>query len=142
AVDQRRDRQDARPRRARQATRSCRRGDRMRRREFIALLGAVAWSVAARAQPSERMRRVGVLMSLAADDREGQARMDAFVQGLRELDWIDGRNVRIDTRWVAGGTDRVRQYAAELVALSTDVILASGGSMVGPLLQATRTVPI
>ena len=100
------------------------------------------WPLAARAQQPERTRRIGVLMSLAADDKEGQARIDAFVQGLRELGWIDGRNVQIDIRWAAGG-DRVRQqYAAELVALSPDVIMASGGSVVGPLLQATRTVPI
>ena len=115
----------------------------MRRRQFIALLGGAAtWPLAARAQQHERMRRIGVLMSLAADDKEGQARIDAFVQGLRELGWIDGRNAQIDIRWAAGG-DRVRQqYAAELVALSPDVIMASGGSVVGPLLQATRTVPI
>ena len=116
----------------------------MRRRDFIsAVVGAAAaFPFATRAQQSERTRRIGVLMSLAADDREGQARVDAFVQGLRELGWIDGRNVRIDTRWVAGGADRNRQYVAELVALSPDVILASGGSVVGPLLQVTRTVPI
>ena len=115
----------------------------MRRRQFIALLGGAAtWPLAARAHQHERTRRIGVLMSLAADDKEGQARIDAFVQGLRELGWIDGRNVQIDIRWAAGG-DRVRQqYAAELVALSPDVIMASGGSVVGPLLQATRTVPI
>jgi putative ABC transport system substrate-binding protein len=115
----------------------------MRRRQFIALLGGVAaWPLTARAQQPERTRRIGVLMSLAADDKEGQARIDAFVPGLRELGWIDGRNVQIDIRWAAGG-DRIRQqYAAELVALSPDVIMASGGSGVGPLLQATRTVPI
>jgi putative ABC transport system substrate-binding protein len=115
----------------------------MRRRQFIALLGgAAAWPLAARAQQPEQTRRIGVLMSLAADDKEGQARVDAFAQGLRELGWIDGRNVQIDIRWAAGG-DRIRQrYAAELVALSPDVIMASGGSVVGPLLQATRTVPI
>jgi putative ABC transport system substrate-binding protein len=115
----------------------------MRRRDFISLLGSAAasWPRAARAQQTERMRRIGVLMSLAADDKEGQARVDAFVQGLRELGWVDGRNVQIAVRWAAGG-DRVRQYAAELIALSPDVILASGGSVVGPLLQATRTVPI
>ena len=116
----------------------------MRRREFITLLGsaAAAWPFAARAQQPERMRRIAVLMSLAADDKEGRARIDAFVQGLRELGWIDGRNVQIDIRWAAGG-DRIRQqYAAELVALSPDVIMASGGSVVGPLLQATRTVSI
>ena len=116
----------------------------MKRREFITLAGvaAIAGPLAARAQQPERVRRIGVLMSLAADDREGQARIDAFVEGLRELGWINGRNVQIDTRWVAGGADRVRQYVAELIALSPDVILASGGSVVGPLLQATRTVPI
>ena len=115
----------------------------MRRRQFIALLGgAAAWPLAARAQQPEQTRRIGVLMSLAADDKEGQARVDAFAQGLRELGWIDGRNVQIDIRWAAGG-DHIRQrYAAELVALSPDVIMASGGSVVGPLLQATRTVPI
>ena len=119
----------------------------MKRREFITLAGvaAIAGPLAARAQQPERVRRIGVLMSLAADDREGQARIDAFVEGLRELGWINGRNVRIDTRWGAGwagGSDRVRQSVAELVALSPDVILASGGSVVGPLLQATHTVPI
>jgi putative ABC transport system substrate-binding protein len=88
------------------------------------------------------MRRIGVLMSLAADDRQGQARLNAFVQGLHELGWIDGRNLRIDTRWAAGDGNRGRKYAAELVALAPDVILASGGSLVGPLLQVTHTVPI
>ena len=81
-------------------------------------------------------------MSTPADDKEGQARINAFVQGLRELAWIDGHNVRIDTRWAAGLADRGREYATELVTLMPDVILASGGSVVGPLLQATRTVPI
>jgi putative ABC transport system substrate-binding protein len=95
-----------------------------------------------RAQQADRMRRIGVLMSLAADDRQGQARLNAFVQGLHELGWIDGRNLRIDTRWAAGDGDRGRKYAAELVALAPDVILASGGSLVGPLLQVTHTVPI
>jgi putative ABC transport system substrate-binding protein len=88
------------------------------------------------------MRRIGVLISLAADDRQGQARFVAFVQGLQELGWTDGRNVRIDTRWAAGDADLGRRYAAELVALASDVILASGGSIVGTLLQATHTVPI
>jgi putative tryptophan/tyrosine transport system substrate-binding protein len=116
----------------------------MRRRDFITLIGgaAAAWPFAARAQHPERMRRIGGLMSTPADDKEGQARINAFVQGLRELGWIDGRNVRIDTRWAAGDADRGRQYATELVTLMPDVILASGGSVVGPLLQATRTVPI
>src|SRR5665811_1701543 len=116
----------------------------MQRREFITLLGgaAVAWPLVARAQQPERMRRIGVLMSLAADDRQGQARLAAFVQGLRELGWTDGRNVRIDTRWAAGNANDARKYAAELVSLAPDAILVSGGSLAGTLLQATRTVPI
>jgi putative ABC transport system substrate-binding protein len=120
----------------------------MRRRDFIngIACSAAAWPLLApllaRAQQNERVRRIGVLMSLAAGDKEGQARLAAFVQGLQELGWIEGRNVRIDTRWVAGDGERIRQYTAELVALAPDVILASGGSVVGPLIQATRTVPI
>ncbi len=116
----------------------------MRRREFITLLGgaAVGWPLAARAQQGERMRRIGVLMALAADDPEGQARLTAFVQGLQELGWTDGRNVRIDYRWPAGDAERTRRYATELAALAPDVILAGGGSVVPSLLQATRTVPI
>src|SRR4249919_2179951 len=95
---------------------------RLRRREFITLLGgaAAAWPLAARAQQPERMRRIGVLMSTPADDKEGQARINAFVQGLRELGWVDDRNVRIDTRWAAGDADRGRQYATELVSLMPD----------------------
>ncbi|MFL5041341.1 MAG: ABC transporter substrate-binding protein, partial [Xanthobacteraceae bacterium] len=115
----------------------------MRRREFIVLIGsATAWPLGARAQQRERVRRIGVLNSLAADDPEGQARLKAFQQGLQQLGWTDGRNVQIDVRWPAGNPDRIRSYAAELVALAPDVILAHGGSTVGPLLQATRTVPI
>jgi putative ABC transport system substrate-binding protein len=115
----------------------------LRRRTFITLLGgAIAWPIAARAQQGERLRRIGILMTLAADDPQGQARLTAFVQGLQQLDWIDGRNVRIDTRWGEGDADRYRRYAAELVALAPDVILAGGGSSVGPLLQTTRSVPI
>jgi putative tryptophan/tyrosine transport system substrate-binding protein len=116
----------------------------MRRREFIMLLGgaAAAWPLAARAQQSDRVRRIGVLHSLAAGDTEGQARLTAFVQGLQELGWTDGRNVRIDYRWTAGDPEHARRYAAELVALAPDVILAVGGAVVPPLLQATRTVPI
>src|SRR5262249_17488931 len=110
----------------------------------MALLGGVAatWPVGALAQQGDRVRRIGVLISLAAEDKEGQARLAAFLQGLQELGWIDGRNVRIDTRWGAGDVERVRKYIAELVALTPDVILASGGSLVEPLLQATHTVPI
>jgi putative tryptophan/tyrosine transport system substrate-binding protein len=116
----------------------------MKRRQFITLLGgaAAAWPLAARAQQPERMRRVGVLMHLAADDPEGQARIAAFTQGLQELRWTIGRNVRIDYRWAAGDAERGRKYAAELVALAPDVILAAGGAVVAPLLQTSRTVPI
>ena len=114
----------------------------MNRREFITLLGGAAtWPLAARAQQQGRIPRIGVLMAIAADS-EGQARHTAFVQGLQELGWSDGRNVRLDTRWGAGNTDRVREYAVELVALAPDVILAAGGAAVPSLLQATRTVPI
>jgi putative ABC transport system substrate-binding protein len=114
----------------------------MRRREFITLLGgAAAWPLTARAQ-QERVRRIGVLMPSAADDPEYQARMTAFVQGLAQLGWIDGRNVRIDTRWGVADADRIRKYAAELLALAPDVILANSSAAVAPLLQATRAVPI
>jgi putative ABC transport system substrate-binding protein len=115
----------------------------MRRREFITLVAsAAAWPVAALTQQPNRMRRIGVLMSLAEDDRQGQARLAAFVHGLQELGWTDGRNVRIHIRWAAGDLNASRKYAAELVALAPDVILASGGSVVGPMLQATSTVPV
>src|SRR5262249_25777424 len=118
-----------------------RRGDRVKRREFITLLGgaAAAWPLAARAQQPERVRRVGVLMSTSQDNPEGQARIAAFLQGLQQLGWTDGRNIRIDTRW---GADDRRKSAKELVALAPDVILASTGSTVAALQQATRTVPI
>jgi putative tryptophan/tyrosine transport system substrate-binding protein len=88
----------------------------MRRREFFGVLGgaAVAWPLAARAQQPDRMRRIGVLMSLAADDSESSARLTAFVQGLQQLGWTDGRSVRIDTRWAAGDADRGRRYGALL----------------------------
>ena len=116
----------------------------MRRREFIALFGgaALAGPRAARAQQPERVRRVGVLMSRAAGDPEEQARFAGFLQGLQKLGWTDGRNVRIDYRWAAADADRSRTYAAELVALAPDVILASGSTSVAALLQTTRTVPI
>ena len=115
----------------------------MRRREFITLLGgAASWPLAARAQQGERVRRVGVLMSLAADDPEDQARLAAFLQGLQEFGWAVGRNVRIETRWSRGNAADARKYVAELVALAPDVILATGSASVGPLLQATRTLPI
>jgi putative ABC transport system substrate-binding protein len=115
----------------------------IQRREFIALLGsAAAWPLVARAQQPDRMRRIGVLMTTAADDPEGQARLAAFVQGLQQSGWTDGRNVRIDTRWVAGDVGDTRKYAAELIGLAPDVILAPGSATVAPLLQATRAVPI
>ena len=119
-------------------------GATMQRREFIALFGGAAatWPLATRAQQTERMRRIGVLMSLAADDRQGQARLATFVQSLREAGWTEGRNLQIDTRWAAGNANNARKYATELVALAPDVILASGGTVVGPLLEATRIVPI
>src|SRR5262249_31734245 len=103
---------------------------------------AAAWPLAAGAQQPERMRRVGVLMNLTADDPETSARVTAFAQGLQQLGWTDGRNVRIDYRWSAGDADRSRKYAAELVALAPDVILANGSPAVAPLQQLTRTVPI
>ena len=115
----------------------------MKRREFITLLsGAVAWPVAARAQQGEPMRRIGVLMPATADNAEYQARMAAFLRGLQQLGWSDGRNVRIDIRWAAGDANLIRKYATELIALAPDVMLAPGSTSLGPLLQATRTVPI
>jgi putative tryptophan/tyrosine transport system substrate-binding protein len=115
----------------------------MKRREVITLLGgAAAWPLAPRAQQPERMRRIGVLMNVAANDPEGEARLTAFVQGLQQLGWTDGRNVRIDSRWAAGNADRFHRYAEELVALMPDVILASATPSVQALQQATRTVPI
>ena len=115
----------------------------MRRREFISLLGgaAAAWPLAARAQQPERMRRIGVLMHLAADDPEGQTRHAAFLQGLQQAGWSAGRNVRIDTRWAASEADR-RRYAGELVALAPDVMLASNSTTTAALQAATQIVPI
>jgi putative ABC transport system substrate-binding protein len=115
----------------------------MRRREFITLLGgAAAWPLAARAQQRERMRRVGVLMTTVVDDPEGLARHTAFAQGLQQWGWLVGRNIQIDIRWGATTPDRARRYATELVALAPDVILATGSVTVGPLLEATRSIPI
>ena len=116
----------------------------MRRRDFIKVIGgtAAAWPLAARAQQGERMRRIGVLLPTAPDDAVFQTRMAVFLGGLQQLGWTDGRNVQVEYRWGSGDTERIRKYAAELVALAPDVILASGGTVVGALLQATRTVPI
>jgi putative ABC transport system substrate-binding protein len=116
----------------------------MRRRDFIKVIAisAATWPLAARGQQSDRVRRIGVLLPAAADDSVFQARMDAFQQGLALLGWTDGRNARIDTRWATTNADEIRRHAAELVALAPDVILDNGTPAVGPLLQATRTVPI
>jgi ABC-type uncharacterized transport system substrate-binding protein len=116
----------------------------MKRRDFITFLGgaAAAWPLGARAQQSERMRRIGVLMPLAADDREAPVRIAAFLLGLQQLGWAVGRTVRIEYRWGAGDPDRMRKYVAELISLAPDVILAGGSATLGPLLQATRAVPI
>jgi putative tryptophan/tyrosine transport system substrate-binding protein len=116
----------------------------MTRRELIALLGstAVSWPLGARAQQLGRVRRVGVLNTLAADDAWGQARQGAFLQGLQQAGWTIGRNVQIETRWAGGDADRLRTYAAELVALGPDVIMTTGNAGAAPLLHATRTVPI
>jgi len=115
----------------------------MRRREFITTLvgAAAAWPLAARAQQHERVRRVGVLMPFTADDQEGQARLLAFAQGLQQSGWTIGQNVRIDTRWASRASE-IRRHAVELVATMPDVILATGASTMGPLLQATHSVPI
>jgi putative tryptophan/tyrosine transport system substrate-binding protein len=116
----------------------------VRRREFITLLGgtAAAWPLAARAQQAERMRRVGVLIGQAANDPDAQANMIAFVQGMQQLGWTDGSNVRLDLRWAAGNPADLRKYAAELLALAPEAILASGATAAGSLLQASSTVPI
>ena len=118
--------------------------DQFRRRDFITLFGgaAAAWPLAARAQRAGGMRRIGVLMNLSENDPEARGLVATFREGLAQLGWIDGRNVQIDYRWSAGNLDRIRRYAAELVALPPEVILAYGGSTVGPLQQVTRTVPI
>src|SRR5215471_9721444 len=116
----------------------------MRRREFIMLIGGAAatWPLAARAQQREKMRRIGVLMHLAADDPEGSRRLTVLVQGLQQLGWTEGRNARLEIRWAAGQADRIRKYAEELVALAPEVIVAPTSPVVGALQQATRAVPI
>ena len=116
----------------------------MRRREFIVLIGgvAVAWPLAARAQHSDRVRVIGSLNILAEDDPEAKLRMAAFKQGLQQLGWTEGSNVRIEERWAGGDAGRVHKYAAELAALAPDVVLTSGSVTIGPIQQALRTVPI
>jgi ABC-type uncharacterized transport system substrate-binding protein len=114
------------------------------RREFITLLGraAVAWPMAARAQQRERLRRIGVLMHLAADDPEGQIRLAAFLQGLREAGWAVGRNVTIDVRWAAADVESMKRFSKELVALQPDLIFTSSTPATAAMLQATRTIPV
>ena len=115
----------------------------MRRREFISLLGAsVAWPLAARSQPADRLRRVGILLPANAGDSEYPTLVKAFVEVLQQLGWTDGRNIRIDVRWAGGGADTNRRYAQELVTLAPDVIMAAGNASAAPMLQATRTIPI
>ena len=115
----------------------------MRRREFIGLLGgAAAVPLAAQAQQGDRIRRIGVLHSLASDDSTGQARVAAFRQALQQLGWTDGSNLQIDYRWSGGNAADARKYAAELVALSPDVILTNSAAVLAPLLETTKSGPI
>ena len=116
----------------------------IQRRKFIALLGgaSVAWSLSAPALPRDRVLRVGVLMGLTSEDPESQARVAAFAQGLQKLGWVIGQNVHLECRWADGDAEAMRKYAAELVALAPDVILARSSAAVAPLLQETRTIPI
>ena len=115
----------------------------MNRRVFISALGAAAaWPLAARAQQTGKMRRIGVLLPRTSDDSEAQVCVGAFLQELQQFGWSLGRNLRVDYRWAGAETDVIRKYATELVALAPDVILAHGSSTVGPLLRATRTVPV
>jgi putative ABC transport system substrate-binding protein len=115
----------------------------MRRREFITLLcGAAAWPLSARAQQPERVRRIGVLFSLAEDDAESVARRAAFEQALKGLGWINGGNLRIDYRWAAGDAELIHKFVAELVASAPDVIVTSGSLTAGPMVRATLNIPI
>jgi putative ABC transport system substrate-binding protein len=115
----------------------------MKRRALIALVGgAAAWPLAAHAQQPERMRRIGVLIGLLEDDPEGQARLGAFRKGLRELGWIEGRNIQIEYRWAGADAARLQAYATDLVALKPDVIFAASGTPLAALHRETRTVPI
>ena len=116
----------------------------MRRREFITLLGGAAavWPRAARAQQGQRVRRIGALMNLAADDPVSIARANALTEGLQALGWVDGRNVQIDYRWASSKPDLFQRHAAELATLAPDVILAAGGAALPAVLQSTRTIPV
>src|SRR5262249_37423122 len=137
------DRQGARPRSAAVAGDPRRRGDRMKRRAFISLLGGAAavWPLAARAQQRERMRRVGVLIAVA-DDPEGEARLAAFKKGMQDVGWTDGRNMRMEVRFAGGSVAKANELAAELVGLSADVFIANSVPAVNALQQHTRTIPI
>jgi putative ABC transport system substrate-binding protein len=115
----------------------------MRRREFIAALsGAAAWPMRARAQQTEQMRSLGALMNLSETDEESRLYASAFLQSLREAGWVEGRNIRLHFRWGAGNSERYDRFAAELVALAPDVILASNSSIVRALQKVTSTIPI
>jgi len=114
----------------------------MRRRKFISLLGGAAamWSLASQAQ--ERVRRLGVLMHLAADDPDGQSRLAAFLQGLQEAGWVVGRNIAIDVRWAAGNVESMSRFAKELVAQQPDLIFVTSTPATGAMVQATHTIPV
>jgi putative ABC transport system substrate-binding protein len=115
----------------------------MRRREFITLfVGATTWPFVARAQQGEQVRRIGMLLAITADDPESKARLAAFTQGLQQLGWTIDQNVRVDYRWAGADADKMRKYAADLIALAPDVIVTQSSTAVAPLLQATRTIPI
>jgi putative tryptophan/tyrosine transport system substrate-binding protein len=114
----------------------------MRRRDFLSLLGGAAWPLAARAQRGEKMRRIGVLLAPGPDDKEYSHLVTAFLQRLQQLGWGDGHNVQIAIRWSGGNSERIRKNAVELVALAPEVIVAPGAATAGPLLDATRTIPV
>ena len=116
----------------------------MRRRDFITLVGGAAagWPLAARAQQPDRVRRLGVMTDTAENNPEGQARVAALRQRLRELGWLEGRNLKVDYRWSESNIEHARAYAAEIVALDPDVIFALANSQLAPLSRETRTIPI
>ena len=114
----------------------------MRRREVLALCGAAVWPGAATAQPSERMRRIGILVEYGENDAEASARLGALLDGLKALGWVDGRSLRIEQRFAGGEPGRIKELAAELVALAPDLIVGSGAPVTTALRSATRTIPI
>src|SRR5262249_46286293 len=136
--------QGARPRRAADAARPRRRGDRMRRREFIAgVIGvAASWPMAARAQPSQRVRRIGALMGWAGDDPQFRSRIDALLEGLAGLGWTEGRNLRLDVHWSNGDVARAQALARTLVEQQPDLLLAATTPSAAALQRETRTIPI